>query len=63
MVGTIGDITVFSFYVTKPIATGEGGMVTTGSEEYAKRIKIMRLHGIYKVCVGQIQSGYSIVVL
>ncbi len=48
MVGTIGDITVFSFYVTKPIATGEGGMVTTGSEEYAKRIKIMRLHGINK---------------
>ncbi len=46
MIGSIGDITVFSFYVTKPIATGEGGMVTTESEKYAKRIKTMRLHGI-----------------
>jgi dTDP-4-amino-4,6-dideoxygalactose transaminase len=47
-VGTIGDVTVFSFYVTKPLATGEGGMVTTLSEELANRIKIMRLHGINK---------------
>jgi len=45
-VGTIGDLTCFSFYVTKPIATGEGGMVTTADEEYARRIRIMRLHGI-----------------
>jgi dTDP-4-amino-4,6-dideoxygalactose transaminase len=47
-IGTIGDSTVFSFYVTKPLATGEGGMVTTASEEIAHRIKIMRLHGINK---------------
>ena len=47
-IGTIGDSTVFSFYVTKPLATGEGGMVTTASEEIARRIKIMRLHGINK---------------
>jgi len=46
MIGTIGDITVFSFYVTKPLATGEGGMITTDSDEIAKRIRIMRLHGI-----------------
>ena len=46
MVGTIGDATVFSFYVTKTLATGEGGMITTDSEAMAKRIKIMRLHGI-----------------
>ncbi|MEI6258793.1 MAG: DegT/DnrJ/EryC1/StrS family aminotransferase [Deltaproteobacteria bacterium] len=45
-IGTIGDATVFSFYVTKTLATGEGGMITTDSEEMAKRIKIMRLHGI-----------------
>jgi dTDP-4-amino-4,6-dideoxygalactose transaminase len=45
-IGTLGDATVFSFYVTKPLATGEGGMVATTSEETAKRIKIMRLHGI-----------------
>lgn len=46
MVGTIGDATVFSFYVTKTLATGEGVMITTDSEEVAKRIKVMRLHGI-----------------
>lgn len=45
-VGSIGDLTVFSFYATKTIATGEGGMVTTDSEEWAARIRTMRLHGI-----------------
>jgi dTDP-4-amino-4,6-dideoxygalactose transaminase len=45
-VGAIGDLTVFSFYTTKTITTGEGGMITTDSDEYAERIKVMRLHGI-----------------
>ncbi len=45
-IGTIGDATVFSFYATKTIATGEGGMVTTDNAEFAKRIRTMRLHGI-----------------
>ena len=45
-IGTIGDSTVFSFYVTKTLATGEGGMVVTNNEKWAKRIKTMRLHGI-----------------
>ena len=44
--GTLGHAGVFSFYVTKPITTGEGGMVVTNSEKIAKRISIMRLHGI-----------------
>lgn len=47
-IGTIGDITAFSFYATKNITTGEGGMVTTDNEEYAERIRIMSLHGISK---------------
>ena len=46
MIGTLGDATVFSFYATKTLATGEGGMVATASEAMAKRIKTMRLHGI-----------------
>jgi dTDP-4-amino-4,6-dideoxygalactose transaminase len=46
MIGAVGHVTVFSFYVTKPLATGEGGMITTGSDELAGRMKIMRLHGI-----------------
>ncbi len=45
-VGSIGDMTVFSFYVTKPLATGEGGMITTDDAAFAERIKVMRLHGI-----------------
>lgn len=48
MVGTIGDITCFSFYATKTITTGEGGMVTLENAEYADRVRIMRLHGISK---------------
>ena len=46
LVGTISDITVFSFYANKTITTGEGGMVATNDEAIAKRIKTMRLHGI-----------------
>lgn len=46
IVGTIGDITVYSFYATKTLATGEGGMVVTENDEWAERMKTMRLHGI-----------------
>lgn len=40
------DATVFSFYATKTLATGEGGMVVTRDPKLAKRCRIMRLHGI-----------------
>jgi dTDP-4-amino-4,6-dideoxygalactose transaminase len=46
MIGTISDFTAFSFYVTKTLATGEGGMLTTSNPEYAERIALMTLHGI-----------------
>lgn len=45
-VGTFGDITCFSFYANKTITTGEGGMLTTDSDEIYNRVKLMRLHGI-----------------
>lgn len=48
MVGTIGDITCFSFYATKSLTTGEGGMVTTDNYEWAERMRTLRLHGISK---------------
>jgi len=48
MIGTIGDITCFSFYATKTLTTGEGGMITTGNREFADRIRRLRLHGITK---------------
>ena len=40
------DATVFSFYANKTMTTGEGGMVVTRDPELAKRMKIMRLHGM-----------------
>lgn len=46
MIGSQGDITVFSFYATKTVTTGEGGMVTTDNSDWAERIRTMRLHGI-----------------
>ena len=45
-VGSMADITCFSFYANKTITTGEGGMLTTNDEEIFKRVKTMRLHGI-----------------
>lgn len=45
-VGTIGDMAAFSFYVTKNIVTGEGGMVTTDREEYAEKVEMYGLHGM-----------------
>ncbi|MCD4756713.1 MAG: DegT/DnrJ/EryC1/StrS family aminotransferase [Arcobacteraceae bacterium] len=48
IVGDIGDITCFSFYATKTLSTGEGGMATTRDEKVAKKISINRLHGISK---------------
>jgi dTDP-4-amino-4,6-dideoxygalactose transaminase len=45
-VGTFGDFGVFSFYVTKNVVTGEGGMVVTADEDAAARIKTLALHGL-----------------
>jgi len=46
--GTFGDFGCFSFYVTKNVVTGEGGMVITKNEEDAARIKTLGLHGMSK---------------
>lgn len=46
--GTFGDLGCFSFYVTKNIVTGEGGMAITSNEEYANQIRLLRLHGTSK---------------
>lgn len=45
-IGTISDVTCFSFYATKTLATGEGGMLCTNDQAIADRSSIMRLHGI-----------------
>jgi dTDP-4-amino-4,6-dideoxygalactose transaminase len=46
--GTFGDFGCFSFYVTKNITTGEGGMILTRAEADANRIKVLALHGMSK---------------
>jgi dTDP-4-amino-4,6-dideoxygalactose transaminase len=47
-VGAIGDMTCFSFYVTKNVTTAEGGMVTTADEKKANRLRMYALHGMSK---------------
>jgi dTDP-4-amino-4,6-dideoxygalactose transaminase len=44
--GTFGDISCFSFYVTKNAITGEGGMILTENNSYAARAKVLALHGM-----------------
>lgn len=45
-IGVIGDLTAFSFYATKNLTTGEGGMLTTADEVLADRLRTRRLHGM-----------------
>jgi perosamine synthetase len=45
-VGQISEFTCFSFYATKTLTTGEGGMITTDNSQAADRMRLMRLHGI-----------------
>lgn len=64
--GTIGDIGCFSFFSNKNISTGEGGMIVTNNEEFAKRIRSLRSHGMttmsYQRATGHATS-YDIVEL
>jgi dTDP-4-amino-4,6-dideoxygalactose transaminase len=46
LVGTLGDVTVFSFYATKTLATGEGGMLTAKDPEVRRRVRRLSLHGM-----------------
>jgi len=48
MVGTLSDITCFSFYATKNVTTGEGGMVVTDRDDIMERMRLMHLHGMSK---------------
>jgi UDP-4-amino-4,6-dideoxy-L-N-acetyl-beta-L-altrosamine transaminase len=47
-VGSLADVSILSFHAIKPITTGEGGAVLTDSEEWAKKLKLFRSHGIVK---------------
>jgi dTDP-4-amino-4,6-dideoxygalactose transaminase len=45
-IGALSDVTVFSFYATKNLTTGEGGMICTEDEDLAEKLRVLRLHGI-----------------
>jgi dTDP-4-amino-4,6-dideoxygalactose transaminase len=45
-VGSLGNLSCFSFYPTKPMTTGEGGMITLNQDEFNEKLRILRLHGI-----------------
>ncbi len=47
-IGTMGDLSAFSFYANKNMTTAEGGMITTNTDAFAKPLQTMRLHGIDK---------------
>ena len=47
-IGSISDMTIFSFHPVKHITTGEGGMITTNNKEYYERLILFRTHGITK---------------
>lgn len=46
MIGSISDITSFSFYATKTLAVGDGGMLTTNNQDWARRMSKMGMHGM-----------------
>jgi dTDP-4-amino-4,6-dideoxygalactose transaminase len=45
-IGSFGDVTCFSFYATKNMTTGEGGMLTTNNSELAERLRVLTMYGI-----------------
>jgi UDP-4-amino-4,6-dideoxy-N-acetyl-beta-L-altrosamine transaminase len=47
-IGSLGNLTCFSFYATKNLTMGEGGAITTNDDNFASKLKILRLHGISK---------------
>ena len=61
-IGSISDMTVFSFHAIKPITTGEGGAVLTDNEDYAKKLRLIRSHGMVKKAFwnsDMISMGYN----
>lgn len=47
-IGSLADLTIFSFHPVKTITTGEGGMIVTNNKNYADKMRLLRNHGISK---------------
>lgn len=58
-IGSIADFTCFSFYATKNMTTGEGGMVTTSSADWADRMRVASLHGMSRDAWSRYAGGGS----
>jgi perosamine synthetase len=58
-IGSLSEFTAFSFYATKTLTTGEGGMVTTDNDTAAARMRMMRMHGIGRDAWKRYQSDGS----
>jgi dTDP-4-amino-4,6-dideoxygalactose transaminase len=59
MIGGIGDATSFSFYATKNLCTGEGGMLTTNDDELADKARVISLHGMSRNAWNRYGKGGS----
>ena len=57
-IGNISHLTCFSFYVTKNVVTGEGGMVTTNNPDYADKLKMYGLHGMSRDAWKRFSDGW-----
>lgn len=57
-VGTLADMTMFSFHPVKPVTTAEGGVIVTDSEEYYKKMLRFRGHGIEQTPYAQEQGDW-----
>lgn len=53
------DAACFSFYATKNLTCGEGGCVATNSDDLAKKLKLLRSHGVSKIAFDRYKEGYS----
>jgi dTDP-4-amino-4,6-dideoxygalactose transaminase len=58
-VGTLSQVTAFSFYATKNLTTGEGGMITTDCDEFADRMRLLSLHGMTRDAWKRYTNGGS----
>jgi dTDP-4-amino-4,6-dideoxygalactose transaminase len=56
-VGSTRDFSCFSFYATKNLTTGEGGMVTTNSRRHAEKVRLLSLHGMSRGAWNRYQTG------
>ena len=54
---TFGDLACYSFYATKNVTTGEGGMVATNNAEWADRIRVLALHGLDHTAYDRYSAG------